>query len=123
MMTKTLNQLESKRTCLYLILFLFQSGVISSQNFGSSTTSADTLEYKILCLENKTFGYNIYINSKLFLHQTTIPCLAGFNGFKNKEDAQKVAVNIISKIKNGEMPPAITEEELKKLNINYSRTN
>ncbi|MBK7149555.1 MAG: DUF4907 domain-containing protein [Bacteroidetes bacterium] len=41
--------------------------------------------------------------------------MPGHEGFKTKETAAKVAELVISKMKEGLMPPTVTEEELKKL--------
>ena len=64
-----------------------------------------------------TWGYNILKNKKLFIHQTSIPGIIGNEAFKTKSDAQKVARLVIEKLKKGEMPPSVSEDELKKLNI------
>lgn len=72
---------------------------------------------KLIPSLNNTWGYEILIDNKLIIHQSSIPALSGNDGFKSKEAAQKVADLVITKIKKGEMPPSITIEELKKLNI------
>jgi len=36
---------------------------------------------------------------------------------KQKQDAEKVVLLVIDKIKRGEMPPTVTIEELKKLKV------
>ena len=51
----------------------------------------------------------------MMIHQPSAPGLPGNEGFKSKEKASKVAELVISKIKNGEMPPSITMDEMKKL--------
>ena len=45
------------------------------------------------------------------------PGMPGNSGFKTDADARKVAEAVISKLKKGEMPPTVSEEELKQLNI------
>jgi hypothetical protein len=55
-----------------------------------------------------------HADAKLLIHQPNKP---HNEGFKTKEDAEKVTTLIITKIKNGEMPTNITTEELKKLNV------
>ena len=66
---------------------------------------------------DKTYGYDIYADSKLMIHQNSIPGLPGTEGFKTKAYAEKVAQLVISKIKKGEMPPTVTTEEMKKLKV------
>jgi hypothetical protein len=82
-----------------------------------SSAGNKNLIYKIIPGANKTWGYDIYNNGELFIHQPSIPALAGNAGFKTKADAEKVAALVISKIKKGEMPPTVFIEEMKKLKV------
>jgi len=75
------------------------------------------LTYKIIDAANKTFGYDVYADGKLMIHQKSIPALPGNDGFKTKADAGKVATLVIKKIKKGEMPPTVSVEEMKKLSV------
>lgn len=75
------------------------------------------ISYKIITAANSTWGYDIYSNLKLTVHQPTIPGRPGKEGFKSKQDAEKVAELVIEKMKKGEMPPTVTQEELKNLGI------
>jgi hypothetical protein len=75
------------------------------------------LTYKIIDAPNNTFCYDVYADSKLLIHQTSIPAMPGNEGFKTKQDAEKVAVLVIDKIRKGEMPPTVNIEELKKLKV------
>lgn len=71
--------------------------------------------YKIINAVDNTFGYNILIDDKMFIHQPVIPATNGNRGFKRKKDAQKVAELVIHKIMLGEMPPNLSFEEIKQL--------
>ena len=71
--------------------------------------------YTVISAPNNTWGYNVLREGKLYIHQPSIPGLAGNEGFKTKETAAKVAELVIGKMKKGEMPPTVTEEELKSL--------
>jgi hypothetical protein len=71
--------------------------------------------YKIINCANKTFGYDIFADGKLLIHQTTVPGQPGMEGFSKPESAEKVANLVIVKIKKGEMPPTVTKEEMVKL--------
>ena len=73
--------------------------------------------YVIIPSVNKTWGYDILRDKKLFIHQPAIPGQPGNEGFKTKVSADTVAKVVIGKIKKGEMPPSVTMEELKKLNV------
>ncbi len=74
--------------------------------------------YKIVRSNNNTWCYDIFINNKLFIHQTSIPGLPGNQGFNTKSDAKKVARLVIDKLKKGEIPPSVSLDEMNKLKIN-----
>ena len=74
-------------------------------------------QYKIIQAPNNTWGYDILRDNKIFIHQPNRPGLPGMEGFIAKEDAIKVAQLVIAKIKKGEMPPTVSNEELKTLKL------
>ena len=110
--------------CLYIFISydaLPQVNFQSDQQQKSSYSSDDALQnstitYKLISGINKTWGYDILVENKVKIHQPNIPGLPGNEGFKTKEGAEKVAKMVITKMKAGEMPPTITNEEMKKLN-------
>ena len=71
------------------------------------------MTYKIIDAPNKTFGYDIYVDSKMVIHQPHVPAVAGVEGFKSRAHAIKVANLVIQKMKEGNMPPTLTLEEVK----------
>lgn len=73
--------------------------------------------YKIIAKPDKTYGYEIFLNGKAFIRQYTIPGQKGLQGFKRKKDAEQVAMLVIKKIRQGIMPPTMSTQELKQLNI------
>jgi len=73
--------------------------------------------YTIIPSVNRTWGYDIYMEKRLVIHQPSVPGLPGNEGFKTKVDAGKVARLVIEKINKGEMPPSVTIEELKKIKV------
>ena len=75
------------------------------------------LTYKIINAPQHTYCYDVFANGRLMIHQTSIPALPSNEGFKTKEDATKVALLVIAKIKKGEMPPTISIDEMKQLNV------
>ena len=77
------------------------------------------LEYKIIPALNNTFGYDIYADGKLLIHQSNIPGMPGIEGYKTKAHAEKAAQQVIQKIKKGEMPPALSIVKKKKLAAIY----
>jgi hypothetical protein len=81
----------------------------------ASQLSNANLTYKIVPVQNNTWCYNIYAGGRLLIQQSSIPGMAGNDGFKTKSGAEKVAQLVISKIKKGEMPPTVEIQEMKKL--------
>ena len=75
------------------------------------------LSYTIIDAPGKTYCYDVYADGRLVIHQGSAPGLPGNHGFATKADAEKVAQLVISKIKKGEMPPAVSIEEMKKLRV------
>lgn len=73
--------------------------------------------YTIIPSKNNTWGYDIFKSKKILIHQINIPGMPGNEGFKKKSYAKKVAQIVIDKLKNGEMPPSITKEELENLKV------
>ena len=72
---------------------------------------------KIIPSANNTYGYNILLYGKPLVHQPTIPGLPGNEGFTTKERAQTVAEFVVKKIKNNEMPPSVTIEDLNNMGV------
>lgn len=81
----------------------------------ASQFSNTKLGYTITAAPNKTYGYDISADGRLMIRQSSIPPMPGNEGFKTKVAAEKVAQLVIKKIKQGEMPPTVTIEEMKKL--------
>ena len=66
---------------------------------------------------NNTFGYDIYVYGSVMVHQPSRPGLPGNIGFATEEDARKVAELVIKKIRNNELPPTVTIQELQELGV------
>ncbi|WP_417873578.1 DUF4907 domain-containing protein [Xanthomarina gelatinilytica] len=64
--------------------------------------------------------YEIYKNDKIFIKQDIIPVVSGNQIFKSKEDAKKIGVLVLNKLKNHESP-TITLEDLENNNIYYKK--
>ncbi len=71
------------------------------------------IQYFIIKAEENTYGYAIYINGDMAIQQTSMPSLPGNLGFKNTAIAEKIAQLVIKKIREGELPPTLSEEEVK----------
>ena len=108
----------NKYLIIVALIFLSKNAIITAQIVQEKTISLNSskIYYKIISSINNTWGYDIFIDNKLKVHQAKIPCLNGNEGFKTKLAAENVAKIIIMKIKKGEMPPEISIEEMKHIN-------
>ena len=61
------------------------------------------------------YGYDILVNEKLMIHQPNIPAINANRGFPTRESARGVASLVVVKLKNNEMPPAVSVEEIRKV--------
>ena len=75
------------------------------------------LTLKVIDAPNKTFGYEILVDDKALIHQTSIPAVAGIEGFKTAAQAAKVAQFLIEKMRKNDALPAISPDELKQLGV------
>ncbi len=110
---------------MVLSIGVFSNSIKAQQNIKQDTIvfpSADyfngaEISYKIITAKNNTWCYDILLDGRLFIHQPSVPGLPGNEGFKTKDRAMKVAELVISKMKMGEIPPSISIEEMKNLNV------
>ncbi len=65
----------------------------------------------------KGFGYDIYLNQKLYVHQPHVPAVAGSKGFSTPENAKRTGEFVAYKIRNNIMPPSVSPEELDSLGV------
>jgi hypothetical protein len=72
---------------------------------------------KILPSVNNTFGYDILLYGRPLVHQPNIPGLPGNEGFITQERAQTIADFVVKKIRNNEMPPTVTMEDLNTMSV------
>lgn len=63
------------------------------------------------------FGYDIYVDGRMMVHQPNIPAVMGNRGFNTEEEAAKTANLVMFKLKNNIMPPSISTSELDSLGI------
>jgi hypothetical protein len=110
-------------TMLYIFVGVFE---ISSANatVGRKEVKQQNSHYansqitiKIIPSIKKTFGYDIFLQGKPFVHQPNIPALPGNKGFTTKERAQKVAEFVVKKIRKNEMPPTVTSNDLNNMDV------
>lgn len=112
-------------SCLTIALLLTlpffcqgQSQPTTETNFPSADQHIDStreISYRVITIGAGAFGYDILINGKIYIHQTTVPAVPGIVAFARKEDAEKVARLVVAKIEQGIMPPAVTKAEMEAL--------
>ena len=65
---------------------------------------------------NNGWGYEIYANDSLYIHQENIPSVEGSKSFETKEDANIIGNIALDKLKQGKIP-YISEKELDSCHI------
>lgn len=124
----TLENITKSFHCNAIILFRCFNNCTNETNAQMSSlpdTSIQQLQkdsqlvatYNIIPAAGNTYGYGIFINGRKVIEQLTIPTKQGNRGFANRNDAAIVAALVVQKIKQGQMPPTVSEEELAKLHI------
>ena len=78
----------------------------------------NTIEIKTFKVQNG-WGYDVYRNNKLYIHQTIIPAIEGQKAFKSQEQATIIGNLVASKIqkREGGGLPQITVAEIDSLKI------
>jgi len=102
-----------------IILMVAVSTVIFGCHQSAKKTAAIT-KYKarVFQSELKEFGYDIYKDSVIIIHQPIIPGVPGNKGFATGVEAEKVANLIVTKLTQGISPPSVSLKELDSLQIN-----
>lgn len=73
------------------------------------------IEYKIIDGIEGTYGYDIFYEGKMLVHQPHIPGLPGRLGFTTPERAASVAKLLIEKIRDDRFGEGISESEMREL--------
>jgi hypothetical protein len=66
---------------------------------------------------DSTWGFTIYMNGKIYIHQPVLPGNELASGFKTEKDASRVADLIMKKIVNHTTPESVSDKELDSLGI------
>ena len=77
------------------------------------------ITFLVIDAPDDKFGYAIFIDGELYLEQKTIPDIDGSTGFDTRDEAEKVADLVITKIKSGKVPPSVTHDELRRIGISF----
>ena len=95
---------------------------ITNQTDTNKTVPANLglqLEVKIYSNESdlKGWGYDIYNDGQIYIHQPNIPAIPGNRGFSSQQHAKTIGEFAVYKIRNNIMPPTISVEELDSLGV------
>ena len=73
--------------------------------------------YKVFQAPNKMYGFNILKNGKFIFHQpaSIVSASSYYPALATKENAEKAAQFSIDKIKKGQQPAMLTNDEVKKI--------
>ncbi len=69
---------------------------------------------------DKTWFYEIYKDSTLIIKQNKIPAVKGNQNLSSRDDAEKLASLVISKLEEGRVP-SVKYSELEELNIIFKK--
>jgi len=65
----------------------------------------------------KGYGYDIYVDNALKVHQPHIPAVSGNKGFSTEEKAKRAGEFVGNKFRNNVMPPSVSPKELDSLGV------
>lgn len=65
------------------------------------------------------YGFDIYRDGKMMIHQNSIPAIQGNIAFATEEEAKAVAALMLYKVSKGIMPPTVSVEDLDSLGVKY----
>lgn len=74
----------------------------------------DTIHNK---LKYSGYGYDIYINNALYIHQPYMPSVQGNNGFTTEAKAKRTGEFVAYKISNKIIPPSVSPAELDSIGV------
>ena len=109
-----------KHTIIVILVAIMISSGIWLRGYNKETKKCKSV--KALIFEGSDgWGYDILVNDGLLIHQEYVPVIDGKKGFPTKEQAEKTALLIINKMKNGRLPTVTTFELEKILSLNGSQ--
>ena len=82
----------------------------------SNIIKSHSVSFKVFQVDEKGWGYEVYIDSNRFIYQDVIPGVSGIIRFKSKDDAFKCGKLVTDKLIN-KKNPAISDSELDSLKI------
>jgi hypothetical protein len=79
------------------------------------------VNYRVIRVENG-WGYELYNQERIVIHQEIIPVIEGNNPFLSRKDARKTGKLALQKLYKGRIP-VITRQDLDSLKILYPETD
>lgn len=86
-------------------------------NAARQSTPKSNIEYKIISAQSGTYGYEVSVDGRSVIRQTTIPGREGNLGFNSPELAKQVAELVIQKMSNSGQSPTISQADLKAMGL------
>ncbi len=102
---------------LPLVLLIILSGC-KEEIKPSKIERLDTITYRVFRVDSG-WGYDILVNSKVYIHQERIPSVQGKFVFMSEADARKTAILMINKMLTQPGLPYVSVEELDSLGVLY----
>ncbi len=86
-----------------------------------SISMVETQNFEVFTYENDSslggWGFDIYVDGRRYIHQPTVPVIAGTHGFETEEQSERAGSMMVMKLKEGRMPPSLDERDLELLGV------
>ncbi|MEP5253818.1 MAG: DUF4907 domain-containing protein [Winogradskyella arenosi] len=106
---------------VFLVITVLFVGFFYLQGAGEKEQINNDQSYVLEVLEKDSLWiYEVYEGTSLLIRQEYIPAVKGRQGFKTKEDAQKIGNLVLDKLSENKMP-AISIEDLNANAISYNK--
>ena len=80
-----------------------------------SEKSVTEFELHVIQNEDQTWGYDILMGGRQYIHQDRMPAVGGNKGFIQERQAREAGELVLEKLNQGIMPPSISTEEVNKI--------
>ena len=94
---------------------------MSEAGMSPQETFPDDIKSKAFRNSDSTWGYTIYVNGRIYIHQQGITTQGPTSGFRTEADAVKTSELVVRKIKNHIAPETVSEKELDSLGIHITK--
>ena len=98
----------------HIILFFLCLSAFACGPDRGKTPPPETL-IQVFQNADKSWGYDISLRGKPYVHQPHKPAVGGMSGFASENQARKVAELVAYKIRNGILPPSVSRTEVDSL--------